>query len=125
MDQDVCIIEATPTTPYVSCDTAERSIKIRGRAIPENSTEFFHPVRCWIDAYKKLNLPLRIDFQFEYFNTAVLKNVVKLLKSLEELYSAGTEVTINWYYETDDEDMLDEGQNLADIVKIPIHLIQG
>ncbi|MDR1672597.1 MAG: DUF1987 domain-containing protein [Bacteroidales bacterium] len=112
-------IEATHITPYVICDVETGTISIKGRAIPEDSTLFFQPIYEWVDAYIQLKRPLQINLQFEYFNTSVLKGILILLKSLEK-----TETSINWYYESDDEDMLEEGKDLNDALNLSINFIE-
>ena len=47
-----------------------------------------------------------------------------LFKKLEAIHKAGNEVSINWYYEEDDEDMLEAGEDYQAIIKVPFTMIE-
>ena len=52
------------------------------------------------------------------------KVVYELLVRLEKLHSEGSDIHIDWIYETYDEDMFDEGSGYKDCLSIPIELIE-
>ena len=37
---------------------------------------------------------------------------------------SGTEVKVNWYYEEDDEDMLEAGEDYQAIIDLPFKMIE-
>lgn len=119
------VIDATPKTPYVTCNCEEGILLIEGRSIPENSVDFFEPVYAWIDTYMESPKPKTImNVKLEYFNTSSSKCILKVLKKLEILQlDKKSEVTINWYYEEDDEDMLEAGQDFDIIISIPFKMV--
>ncbi|MBE9467875.1 MAG: DUF1987 family protein [Bacteroidetes bacterium] len=43
------------------------------------------------------------------------------LKKLEEFYNSGSKIEINWYY--DDEEIFNEGEIFASLIKIPMNFI--
>lgn len=47
-----------------------------------------------------------------------------MLERFVNLKNHGTNVTINWYYETDDEEMFDAGSNFSEILEMPFNLIK-
>ena len=49
---------------------------------------------------------------------------VDLFKKLEAIHKTGKEVVINWYYEEDDEDMLEAGEDYQAIIKVPFKMIE-
>ena len=55
----------------------------------------------------------------EYMNTSSSKQVFVILKSIKENYHI-KDVYIKWYYESDDEDMLEMGKDYESMVHIPI-----
>lgn len=59
----------------------------------------------------------------DYFNTASSKMILEIFESLQELFDKGNDVSIEWYYMADDEDMEDAGQDYSDLVKIPFKFI--
>lgn len=115
-------IEGTPKTPTVNFITNEGLLEIKGRSIPENSIEFYKPLIDWIESYAqgpKDNT--NINIQLEYFNTSSSKCILDLFKKLEAI---NNNITINWYYEEDDEDMLEAGEDYEAIINIPFKMIE-
>ena len=119
-------IEGTPKTPAVSFDAKTGQIEIKGRSIPENSIEFYKPLVEWLDKYTDIATGVvNVVIQLEYFNTSSSKCILDVFKKLENLHSKNkTEVVINWYYEEDDEDMLEAGEDYQSILKIPFKMVE-
>lgn len=117
-------IEGTAKTPTVIFEPANGLLEIKGRSIPENSTEFFKPL---VDSLKSFsansNGDITVNFKLEYFNTSSSKCILDILKILESIKKTGKTVSLNWYYEEDDEDMLESGENYQEIVNIPFNML--
>lgn len=121
---EVLILEGTPKTPTIEFKPAEGYLLLRGRSIPENSIEFYKPLIEGLEAYN--NSPqakTTVDIQLEYFNTSSSKCVLDVLKKLESI-NRNSEVIINWYYEEDDEDMLEAGEDYQAIINVPFKMIE-
>jgi hypothetical protein len=119
---DNLTIEGSAKTPTVEFN-GEGTLLLKGRSIPENSIEFYKPIIDWIGNYG--NGPqgnTEVNIQLEYFNTSSSKCILDVFKKLETLN--GTNVTINWYYEEDDEDMLEAGEDYQAIIDIPFKMIE-
>jgi len=122
---DSIIIEGTPKTPTVNFDSATGKIEIKGRSIPENSIEFYKPLVDWLEAYSTAaQANTAVNIQLEYFNTSSSKCILDIFKKLENIAKAGSNVIINWYYEEDDEDMLEAGEDYQSIIKVPFKMIE-
>ena len=118
-------IEGTNKTPSVNLDPETGVIEIKGRSIPENSIEFYRPIVEWLDQYaKNPNKKTIVNVQLEYFNTSSSKCILDIFKKLESLKKARNEVVINWYYEEDDEDMLESGEDYESIIRVPFKMIE-
>ena len=118
-------IEGTPKTPTGTMNPNTRVIEIKGRSIPENSIEFYKTIIDWIDEYSKSPQPNTVvNIQFEYFNTSSSKCILDVFKKFEMLKKNKADVVINWYYEEDDEDMLEAGEDYESIIKVPFKMIQ-
>jgi hypothetical protein len=105
------VIEATRKTPGIFFDVSNGIFEISGRSIPENSYEFYKPVVDWLNDY--ISAPLGktvLKVSLDYFNTS----------SSKVIYKANNEVLIEWYYEEDDEDMQESGEDYASIIKVPL-----
>lgn len=119
------IVEGTPKTPSVKLDSNEGVVEIRGRSIPENSVDFYKPIIDWLEQYSgnpanKTN----VNIHLEYFNTSSSKCILDVFKKLEAIYKAKNEVVVNWFYEEDDEDMLEAGEDYESIVRIPFNMVE-
>ncbi|MCU0448603.1 MAG: DUF1987 domain-containing protein [Bernardetiaceae bacterium] len=112
----------TNKTPQLNFDGQSGHFVMAGRSIPENSIEFYQPLFNWLDHYSTAPQPRTVfDIKLEYFNTSSSKCLVEIFRRLEKLPPQS--VVINWYYEPDDEDMLDSGGDFKNIVAIPINMI--
>ncbi|MFT4679033.1 MAG: hypothetical protein ACI9RU_002924 [Litorivivens sp.] len=115
-------IQGSPKTPTVNFISSEGLLEIKGRSIPENSIEFYKPLIDWIESYaQQPNDSSNVNIQLEYFNTSSSKCILDLFKKLEAINKT---ITINWYYEEDDEDMLEAGEDYEAIINIPFKMIE-
>ena len=119
------IIDGTPKTPTVRFDSKTGIFEIKGRSIPENSIDFYKPIIDWLDNYKDEPLPkTTVDVRLEYFNTSSSKCILEIFKKLEAIHKAQNEVGVNWYYEEDDEDMLEAGEDYESIIRVPFNMME-
>lgn len=119
------LLDGSPKTPTVHFDGDTGVLELRGRSIPENSIEFYKPLIDWIDQYARNPRPqTQLRVQLEYFNTSSSKCILDLFKKLENVRSSGNEVQVLWHYETDDEDMLEAGEDYQAIISLPFKMIQ-
>ena len=119
------IIEGTAKTPTVKFDSNEGLFRLEGRSIPENSVEFYKPLVDWLETYK--DSPLQktvVEVKLEYFNTSSSKCILDVFKKLEVIHKAKNEVQIKWFYEEDDEDMLEAGEDYESIIRVPFEMIE-
>ena len=89
-------------------------IKLEGRALPENASVFFDPLKKWaseIDV-KEIN----IEFNLDYFNTSVSKQLMDLFRNFENNHNIET-INITWMYEDGDEEMLESGEVYEEMLK--------
>jgi hypothetical protein len=106
------IIEPTNKTPLVEFHL-DGKLTLAGNSYPENVRDFYEPVITWVDQLDtdEINLDLIMD----YTNTASAKFLLEMLRKFD-ITSRFKTVNINWYYEEDDEDTLEAGQLLEDIL---------
>lgn len=115
-------LEGTAKTPTVDFKSAGELL-IKGRSIPENSIEFYKPIIEWISNYsenpKENTL---VNIQLEYFNTSSSKCILDVFKKLESI--SDSSVSVKWYYEEDDEDMLEAGEDYEAIIDLSFEMIE-
>jgi len=112
-------------TPSVLFDPETGNMKIDGRSIPENPGDFYDEVIQWLrDYFKKPKNVTTLDLNLEYVNSGSSKYLLVLFRLMKEEYQKGSKIIINWYYEEDDEDMLEAGEDYESIIRVPFKMIQ-
>jgi hypothetical protein len=107
------LIEATTSTPAIQFRTDGRML-IEGRSLPENVQKFYGPLIEW--AHSLTAQVVKLDVNMEYLNSASTKKVLEFLKALDTNRSVKS-FLINWHYESDDEDTLENGQIFEELLK--------
>lgn len=119
------IIQGEKKTPYISLDPGSRQLKFEGRSIPEDTISFYEPILKWIEQYVEEAREGTTDLHvnLEYFNTSTSRYLFGIFKKLEAYHNKGNPVLIHWYYEKDDFEMLESGEDYASILKIPFKMV--
>ena len=120
------IINDSIKTPTIIFDITG-ILEIKGKSIPENSLEFYRPVFEWLDIYSQSPAPkTELKISLEYFNTSSSKCLLDILRRLETINLSGkSEVKVFWFYDADDEDMMEAGEDYQALVKVPFELNVG
>jgi hypothetical protein len=96
-------------------------IKIKGRALAGNNSEEFQSIMNWIDEY--LKNPAEITYviiALEYLNSLSTTILVSLLRKLALVTINRGRLDIQWFYEEDDEDIIERGEFISSTFNIPI-----
>jgi len=122
---DPIVIKTTEDTPGIILDAANDKFEISGRSLPEDVVKFYKPILNWLDEYAQSpNERTVFNFKLSYFNTASSKIILDILMKLEGMHDNGKDISIKWHYPSDDEDMMEAGVEYADIVSIPIEMVE-
>lgn len=103
-------ISETQKTPKVVFDN-EGTLEISGRSVHENPDDFYKEIMDVIEKTKE-GKRLQVTFNFEYFNTAAAKKVLKLMNKVADMNGC-----VVWKYEDGDDDMYQAGLDYKDIMK--------
>jgi len=114
------IIEKTRNTPEVNFNPSDGIMEIEGRSIPENPNDFYHPLLDWITRYFKYprNFTL-LKIKLEYINSGSSRFMLTLLRTVKQCYNKGHDCRVDWYYEEEDESILDLGKHFYETIKLP------
>jgi hypothetical protein len=117
-------ISPTKNTPEILLNP-DGIIKVRGRSIHENVTDFFAPVEDWITQYiiNPANLTC-VDLNLEYCNSASAKVLIHMLQKITYVTLKNKKFIFNWYYEDGDDDILERGEYFASILDVPFNFIK-
>ena len=116
------IIPGTSKTPDVAFLVLDKKLTLTGRSIPENSIQFYEPLLNWANDFcssKPSNIEVHV--KLEYFNTSSSKCLMDLLKRIE---NCECEAEVYWYFEEEDEDMQEAGEDHAAIIQLPFKLVE-
>ncbi len=119
-------IKGEEFTPSVQFNDQTNELLISGISVPEDTKGFYQPVLTWLDTFLQENInnaKLTIGINLEYFNTSSSKVIYDMIAKLERNQKEGSEFKVKWYYNSDDEDMLESGNGFSEILKIPFEFI--
>lgn len=118
-------IEPTRTTPLINFDPDEGLLEMKGRSSPENSIQFYHAVMVNLEQYAiSGGSDFTVNIAFEYFNTSSSKCLFDVFKRICKIENSGREITINWYYEEGDEDMMEAGEDYSDLLDLDFNFFE-
>lgn len=106
----------TSETPAVLLDSTAGTFKVSGRSLSDDPKDFYKPIISWLKAYaQKPNYTTEFTFKFDYLNTASAKSILDILVILDAINGS----KVIWYFNEEDEDMEEIGEELAELVKVP------
>jgi hypothetical protein len=127
------IMEETEFTPSIFFNVNEHEFILKGVSRPENVQEFYEPALKWLNEYEKtilgsIDAPsdvlLKITFHFSYFNSSSSKMLLQLLNFFAKQQDNGFKVIVDYYYDEGDDQMLEDGEELQEILNIPFNFIE-
>jgi hypothetical protein len=117
-------ISPTKNTPEIILNP-DGMIRIKGRSIHENVTEFFDPIEDWVARYIEVPAEVTcVDINLEYFNSASAKVFIHLLQKITYVTLKNKKFIFNWYYEDGDEDILERGEYFSSVLDVPFNFIK-
>ena len=117
-------IAPTSTTPKISFRPVEGYFEISGKSLPENSFEFYKPLLDFMEAYAESPVNnTSLVFKLQYFNTSSTSHFLRMIKKFEKISADGKVAIVHWYYDEDDEDMKEAGEDFRVLSKLPIEII--
>lgn len=106
-------------------DPTRGLLELRGKSSPENSIQFYDGLISAIEDYARFgDRGLVANFKFEYFNTSSSKCLFDIFRKIIILRDRGFSISINWYYEEDDEDMLEAGEDYSDLLGVEFNYVE-
>ncbi len=121
-DLEITGEKGTFFVPHIRFEASGQCL-MEGESYLENTWEFYHHLLEWLKNYTETCQPIVFDFKLTYFNTSSSKGILEILQFLKEYEDKGYELTVNWYYPEDDEDILEEAEDFIEDTQLNIHLI--
>ncbi len=123
--KNIILKEETLTTPEIKLDSANGVISFKGKIVTVDCESLFKPLYDWLNLYIS-NPASKTDIQIhlDYFNTLGTKYLTSFLKKIElQLYPIN-ETKVYWFYDIDDEDMLEIAEDFQTVIKLPFEFIE-
>jgi len=101
-------------------------LKLTGNTISkENSFEFYNPILIWLDEYVATPVEKTvIKVNLEIFNTSSSKYILEIFKKMKALHVEKKDIVVEWYYDEDDEEMMETGEDYEDVTGLPFKILQ-
>ena len=117
-------IESQEDTPKIVFDPENNIFEISGRSLPEDASLFYEPIIEWLKEYaENPNENTDLHIKMNYFNTASSKLLLDILMIMEDMVEAGNNCIIKWFYDEEDEDMEEAGEEYSELIVVPFELV--
>ncbi|MDF1549525.1 MAG: DUF1987 domain-containing protein, partial [Bacteroidales bacterium] len=121
---EIIRIEKTNNTPSIYIDEANMLCRIEGSSYPEDAYEVYQHVIDWLSRIvDNIDSELIVEFDYDFLNSISHKKVWQILHELKQFYKMGKQVKVVWYYDENDEDIMEAGEDLAELMNIPFELV--
>jgi hypothetical protein len=118
-------IKETLNTPSVRIISDEHRIVISGQSRLEDPSLFYEALTNLLDeSILDFRTHASIDFNLNYLNSSSSKWLFHILKGIQAKFQGKKIVTVNWYFEGDDESMLEAGEVFQSLLSMPFNLIE-
>lgn len=100
-------------------------IQFKGECFQSNNIAFFLPIFSWLELFLATKpQSIRLEFWMSYFNTSASRKFLEFIKLLEKYYEESkANINIYWYY-SDDEYMLEEGEDFQADTSLNFEIIR-
>ncbi len=118
-------IKETLYTPSVKVILDEHRVVISGQSRLEDPTEFYEKLTVVLEeSINDFKTHASIDFIFQYLNSSSSKWLFHILKGIQAKFMGKKIVTVNWFYDDDDESMIEAGEVFQSLLSLPFNLVE-
>lgn len=116
-------LEATKSSPEVSFKPENNSLIIKGESYPENSFAFYKPIFELVEKTIEQTNNFKLIIKVSYLNTSSTKSFMNLLDIVEEGHQKGKNVSVDWYYEENNEHSYELALDFKEYLELPFDII--
>jgi hypothetical protein len=119
-------IKETLFTPSVKLLIDEHRIVISGQSRLEDPAPFYEELIPFLDEnINEVKTHISLDFFLNYMNSSSSKWLFHILKGLQSKYQGKKIISINWFYDSDDESILEAGEVFQSLLSLPFSLVEN
>lgn len=112
-------------TPEVILDKEQGIFKITGNSYPEDPLSFYRPIHEWFTKYAmRANEETVLEVYFKYFSTSSTQIFFDIFRILEDLKRDGKTVVIRWFYDAENEEIKENGENYSTLFYVPFEFVE-
>ncbi len=116
--------EAGTSTPWVDFDPETGMLQLGGESYPENAYEFYAPLVEWIRGFlDACSAAVTMRIALSYLNTSSTKQMIDLLDLLEDAHAGGLTVSVEWYYDPENEREQDTIEEFREDYSMPFEVM--
>jgi len=117
-------VKKSKKTPLISLDLNENIFQIKGPSFSEDILSIYDPVISWINNnLPQLENELTCELYFTVLNSASHKKIFQILIILNGFMDRGKKIKVKWYYDEDDEDIMEMGEDLTELINLPFEIV--
>lgn len=116
-------IEPQKRTPFVKFKRDQGLLLIKGTSIEKNAMDFYGPLVTIVDSYLSEEEKLTCYFYFKEFNLATAKSLFQLFKTLGEYHLLEKKITINWFADWHNNEMIQTGIDFSELYGLKMHIL--
>jgi hypothetical protein len=105
-------------------NTEEHLLQLSKRSVSPDPELIFNPLIDILNVYFDSNETLICKIKLDYFNSSSSRSLLNLCKRLASQRKKGCKISVMWYHEKDDDDSREFGEDLQDLIEMPVELIE-
>ena len=116
-------IVQTRTTPQA--EFRDGYLLIKGKSVPFDHPDCYDTIKDLLIVYSKNPMSkTQIDFNLSAVNAVSKRSIVDTFRLLEEIDGSQTKVQVNWFYQSDDEDVMEFGEICQSTFDVAVNLLE-
>ena len=117
--------EAYDFSPRADFNPVTGIFELSGVSRPENVSALYNELNNWLREFERQCLSsgtwkkgsVVFNFRLTYLNSASSKYVLQMLELARTWSRYGVKLQVNWYYDASDDEMQEDGQDIADALE--------
>jgi hypothetical protein len=105
----------------IDFNNENNELTIKGILCSENPIFYFNKIMDWLKEYKEYKPEIiKLNIQLYYLNTISTKFLINMIRYI---LTISQNIIIKWYYDEDDTDILELGNDIQDLINKKIFFI--
>ncbi len=110
--------------PTFIFDKDKNLFLIRGRSFPDDAELMFAEPLKWLKEYAKdPNDHTVFTIKLYYYNSATARKLLEVFDILQQIKKSGKKVTVQWYYQEEDDVIRENGEDFALLFDVDFEII--